>query len=777
MKKFLSKTVLFLLITVMVFPFVSCGKSDNTPEATDESMKQGVYREKVSMDALNALLENGASVADMEYYNDILYTVVQDNIQATLYTWDKEGNQLSQNVIYADESSSDENSTYSTAYSFKVSSEGNVYYILNRYGDNNGEEYADSYYIKAADKSGTELFTIDIQSLAEGEANTDLRSFFLGVDNELNVLAGEKVYTFDNAGNLTGKFNLPQEYSDNIYSPSFYYQGEPVFTIYGAGADGTETKCVIFDFASGTVKQELQIPQNLLSSYSIFSGGESGYDFIVSTSTGNYGYNLGEQEPVLLMNYVASDLSVTGFTNVYYTSATQMIGYYYDEALNQYRITSMEYVDPAEVPDKQPLTLALYGVDTEILQKVIAFNKAQSEYKILITDYSSYATDSDYSAGITVLNNEIASGKIPDMIYNTGDFNLGNYARKGMLADFYELMKTDSDINLDDYSSNVFQAYETDGKLYELVYKYYVSTVVGKQSIFGDDTSLTWEKLNEILQQYPDASAFRNTYERSEILNMALQYNYAEFIDDAKATCNFDSDEFKKVLEFAAQFPETVDYDKLYEDDEATAAQEQQFITNASLLDTVGITDFTNLRANTYGEFLEEVTPVGFPNNEGQGSCLNSVGSFAISEKSAYKQQAWEFVKQFILPENQMPGDDSDYYYGLPVYRPALEKLAEGLSERPYYINSETGEKVYYDNTVYINNEEVVIEPMTREEADRWLNFIESVDKRANRTSDEVFNIVNEEAAAYFSGQKTVDEVAGIIQSRMSIYISENASN
>ncbi len=34
--------------------------------------------------------------------------------------------------------------------------------------------------------------------------------------------------------------------------------------------------------------------------------------------------------------------------------------------------------------------------------------------------------------------------------------------------------------------------------------------------------------------------------------------------------------------------------------------------------------------------------------------------------------------------------------------------------------------------------------------------------------------IVNEEAAAYFNGQKSVEDVTKIIQSRMSIYVSEN---
>ncbi len=39
---------------------------------------------------------------------------------------------------------------------------------------------------------------------------------------------------------------------------------------------------------------------------------------------------------------------------------------------------------------------------------------------------------------------------------------------------------------------------------------------------------------------------------------------------------------------------------------------------------------------------------------------------------------------------------------------------------------------------------------------------------------DEVLNIINEEAAPFYKGQKSVDEVASVIQSRIKIYVGEN---
>ena len=39
---------------------------------------------------------------------------------------------------------------------------------------------------------------------------------------------------------------------------------------------------------------------------------------------------------------------------------------------------------------------------------------------------------------------------------------------------------------------------------------------------------------------------------------------------------------------------------------------------------------------------------------------------------------------------------------------------------------------------------------------------------------EQILMIIKEEAAAYFAGQKSVDAVAGVIQSRVQLYVNEN---
>ncbi len=60
-----------------------------------------------------------------------------------------------------------------------------------------------------------------------------------------------------------------------------------------------------------------------------------------------------------------------------------------------------------------------------------------------------------------------------------------------------------------------------------------------------------------------------------------------------------------------------------------------------------------------------------------------------------------------------------------------------------------------------------------QEEADSLLRLINSVDG-IYQYNNSLMSIITEETAPYFAGQKSVDEVADIIQSRVRIYINES---
>ena len=135
---------------------------------------------------------------------------------------------------------------------------------------------------------------------------------------------------------------------------------------------------------------------------------------------------------------------------------------------------------------------------------------------------------------------------------------------------------------------------------------------------------------------------------------------------------------------------------------------------------------------------------------------------------SKYKEGAWEFVRYYLTDEYQK----GDNFWEFPVNKEAfLEKAAKAM-EKPYWTD-ENGNKVEYDETYWINGEEIILEPFTQEEIDEICEFIFSVTKVGSFNND-IRTIITEETASFFEGQKSAQEVATIIQSRAQVFIDEN---
>ncbi len=93
-------------------------------------------------------------------------------------------------------------------------------------------------------------------------------------------------------------------------------------------------------------------------------------------------------------------------------------------------------VEPEDVKDKQIITLAMAYTNWNVRSEIIKFNKSSEEYRIQIQDYSSmYNTMEDNNIGLTKLNADIASGKIPDIILLDDQMPIDSYMNKGLFED------------------------------------------------------------------------------------------------------------------------------------------------------------------------------------------------------------------------------------------------------------------------------------------------------------------------------------------------------
>lgn len=464
------------------------------------------------------------------------------------------------------------------------------------------------------------------------------------------------------------------------------------------------------------------------------------------------------------MSLVNSDMFVTNFSAIVELSDTSFLAVYYEDYDSGLKAGIFNYVDPKDVPDKSVLVLAGSYINDAVKKRVIDFNRSSEQYRIVVKDYDSYNSYEDYQASFTQLNNDIVTGNMPDILITSG-LPVENYISKGLLADIGKMIEKDEELSQQEYVQNVFDAYSVDGKLYYVIPSFNVNTMMGKTSIVGDRTSWTMADMLELQATLPEGTNMIGELVRSSFIYMMMQYCGSDFVDVSTGKCNFDSSNFITMLEFAKSLPEELGED--YYGEDYWMNYESQYRDNRTILANLYVGSIKNCNYSINGYFGEPVSFIGFPTESGQGAYVEARESYAISARSNFTEGAWEFVRYYLTEEYQ-----SELDWGLPVVKKVFVEKAQEARERPYYLD-EKGEKVEYDDYFYMNGEEILLEPMSQEQIDQIVNFIYSVNKRYY-SNEAIQNIINEEVEAYFAGQKPVEEVVKVIQSRAQLYVDEN---
>ena len=99
-----------------------------------------------------------------------------------------------------------------------------------------------------------------------------------------------------------------------------------------------------------------------------------------------------------------------------------------------------------------------------------------------------------------------------------------------------------------------------------------------------------------------------------------------------------------------------------------------------------------------------------------------------------------------------------------------FDEMGEEATKKPYYMDG--NQKIEYSDTALINGEWVDIDQISSEEVAELKDFIISVEKTGTY-HDDIVSIIAEEAAPFFEGQKSAEDVVKIIQSRASVYLKE----
>lgn len=832
--KHLKRALALILALILALSLVGCSKggskepggstaAPDDPQSALEKKLKGVEKVKLDhvykVEYVNADLEGINNINSIREAGGSIYLTANFDREIpsqrfpgeTEYVWGVElyrlspEGQLEKLLTFTNQSEYDEENSRSTdsyVNNISIAPDGTVWYMqelyLNDWSDPENYVWEQQSSLVHADASGAELLRIPLDSLKDPKAEDDylyIQGLSFPANGNILAQTGNGFIGLDQEG----KVLFRGESMDNTWVQSLCVTGSGrvigSFYSYNQVDYSSSMSLMEVDPNTGKLTEIEKLEASAMMNMGNIYGGP-GDTIILGKTAGIDSYDLSSHERGEILNWLNCDVNANYVNNVIPLSD----GRFFVVERNWRRDNSVKlaYMSPVgETVEKYLIHFAALYLDDNVTNSIISYNKQNDLFRIVFDDYSVYATEEDYQAGLKQLNQEIISGKIPD-IFSMQGLPYDVYASKGLLKDLKPLLEADPDIRMEDYLENVFKAVERDGKICSVIPAFSLQTLVAKSSLVGSSSGWTMEDLRKVVQAHPEMAVFSDTT-RESALSMLLANNMDAYIDPNTGACSFNSPEFIQLLELVKSFPEEIDWQKLYNDDPMYwDKQQSQYREGRTLLMSYYLSSFEDIRQIFY-QFDSDCTFIGLPGAKGSGAVINPQMEIAISGRTKLDDQCWDFLRYLLSAEYQSEMDT----WCFPVRLDALEAMAKRAMEESQnryiayaapvpaggviYETEETeAEEAEPATAGDLETEEPIEEPMpvpdyndwwskpiTREMADMIIDCVKGAVQVA-RQQTEVMAIIQEEAGAFFAGQKSAQAVAETIQSRVYLYVMES---
>lgn len=553
----------------------------------------------------------------------------------------------------------------------------------------------------------------------------------------------DRIYVTDSQLNTLFYEQVPNAYGSQLISFSFSENRTP--TILERTPDGFYISEIDAASRKSVIKKEIDEIEISDSQSVAFT--EKGFAFYNGNDL--YFYDYAEQTQTKLLNLLSCGILADNIRYLGIKGGKVEIVDNYSET------ASSEYVAIMEGENtKTTITLGVIMSNSELEQIVAGYNRFSDTGKVEII---SYHTD-DYSVGLDQLKLDIISGKAPDVMEVSG-FDTNIFAAKGVFADLYTFMESDTDLQKNMLMDSVRTAYESDGHLYSMGAAFQMYSMWGAKSVFQENYGISMQKLIQLIENKGKTiSAIWGFSADETVLTSLTTFSLNEFIDWDKAECDFTNEYMKGLLDFAAQ------YTGSYRGTLAKGISEGEILLTIGYIRSVA--DY-QIEKELYGG---ELAFVGLPTSKGTGTALSLRGEeLAISANGEHQELAWDFVKYYI--------QNGYTDIGFPTLKKQFDDaMQEAMTED--FANSVDGPPERMAKAVFGagEGETIFIYSASQADVDAVIQLIERAETQYGYNTP-IQNIINEEAQSYFSGQKDFQTVAEIIQRRVGIYLSEQMGN
>lgn len=713
--KRVNQIVAIVLALCLIAGLAACTKADTDDKSTEQNTTKYI-KTAFPVPKDNYIISNVC--ANNSVISIFGYEVTDEPNNYYIYTTDLDGNVISQiRCAWGD------NYAHSIMAS-DMDSDGTIWlleYLWEYKYDSNGvktEENLAKWIVEKIDESG---FSGAIISSNE---------IFEPMDITVN---DEKIYLFDSSSCAAFSYDGAKLWYDEslngIYHQCFSSDGK--LYVCGNSAEGEILSTI--NPLDCSVEKSAKLEVDI---FDIIAGTD--YDLYISNGISLYGYDVGSGQLTEILNWVSA-----GVTGDY--KGVIAMG---DGSFLYYTSREICYIRPAMVESGETTALTLGTMDSTFLKSyVIDFNASNYYYEVQIIDYSQYNTAENPNGGLTRLNLDIVSGNAPDII-DLSSLPRDQFEKAGLLEDLYPFIESDDSLSETEFVSPVIKSLETDGQLFTLVPCYTVMLLEGHRDRVGNRNELNFSDLLALKNSMGEGeNPFGLTMSKKAFIETMMSVSNSKYVDWETKKCSFD--DFATLLEFAAALP-----------DEYDLSRDLQMINSGEqLLSLQYVGTYMDLVAFNY-YFDYDLGLYGIPSAKSSGAVVCPYITLAISSGSANKTGAWEFLRMFLLDDNQKIFSEmmlTITEYGMDCSKDLIKQwqTSDGL----LYLNDINGNQVAIDSNA--KDCEVLFEDM-----------IQSVTGVYN-FNQALFDIVWSEAQAFFCGDKSAEEVTDIIQSKVSIYVAE----
>lgn len=468
---------------------------------------------------------------------------------------------------------------------------------------------------------------------------------------------------------------------------------------------------------------------------------------------------------VKFMDYINSDLLISSAYSILPVNGFDKFLCCYYDFDNIPRLVVCDRLERDLIEDSIVITMACMSLDEEFLKRIMEFNTSESGCRIVIKDYGIY---DDAAAR---LSEDIFKGDMCDIVCldHMYDLDIRSASDKGMLADIGSLIDSDPDMKMSDFCSGVIDSARIDGKLYQIIPHFSVSTMMGGSRTVEGYENWTVDEFIEYADAVREEGG--NVFDRymtcSEFLNTLMTMSGEAWVDPEGLTCNFEDPAFVSLLNYALTLSEEIDYsdDTIYE---YWKYYDQTVYDGGIRIKPVSITDPAYALYAGYSVLFDKPVFTGFPSPDGNGSYVSYYDNYILKADSSLQDLAWKFMRILLLP-----GEDSDNRY-LPIRACELEERVASCGEALKYENPDG---TYTESRMmYMYGGEIIEIPLLSEkEIKAYTNFILSVDKPAF-TDEDIISIVLETVSDGRAHRRKAERIASDIQQAVTLYFEEKSA-